>query len=143
MIARSGQHDIAVGAPVANRESSHLEGIVGLFVSTTVLRTDLSGAPSFRELLRRAREVCLGAYAHQAVPFELLVQELKPARGFDRHPLFQVILVLQNTPTASAAPAGLSLEALEIENETAQFDLSLYLRERRNRLIGYFEYATD
>ena len=140
----SGQDDIAVGAPIANRESSELEGIVGLFVGTAVLRTDLSGAPSFRALLKRARQVCLGAYAHQAAPFELLVQEINPPRAFERHPLFQSMLVLQNAPAAApSSPPGLTLSPWEIDSETAQFELTLYLRERVGRLIGYFEYAAD
>jgi amino acid adenylation domain-containing protein len=139
----SGQEDIALGAPAANRARPELENIFGLFVNTLVLRTDLSGAPSFRDLLRRAREACLGAYAHQALPFEVLVQELNPQRALDRHPLFQVMLVLQNTPGHSASPAGLSLQPMETDTGSAQFDLSLHLRERKGRLIGYFEYATD
>ena len=139
----AGQDDIAVGAPVAHRERPEIEEVIGLFVSTVVLRTDLSGAPSFRELLHRVREVCLDAYAHEAVPFELLVRELSPQRILERHPLFQVMLVLQNTPRRSAAPAGLSLEPVEIDSAAAQFDLSLYLRERGGRLFGYLEYSLD
>lgn len=139
----SGQDDIAVGAPVANRERREIEKTIGLFVGTLVLRTDLSGAPSFCELLRRVREVCLGAYVHQSAPFEMIVQELSPRRDLHRHPLFQVMMVLQNTPSRAPAPAGLSLEPVESENDAAQFDLSLYLRERGGRLIGYLEYSTD
>ena len=139
----SGQDDIAVGTPVANRHRPELENIVGLFVSTLVMRGDLSGAPSFRELLARIREVCLGAHAHESAPFELLVQELSPKRGLGRHPLFQAMLVLQNTPSHSASPAGLTLEPIEADSGASPLDLSLYLRERRGRLIGYFEYATD
>lgn len=139
----SGQDDIAVGAPFANRERAEFGGTVGLFVDMLVLRGDLSGKPGFRQLLGRAREACLGAFAHQAVPFELLARELAPQRGLRHEPLFQVMMVLQNTPVSSAAPAGLSLEPVEIENGVAQFDLSLYLRERKKRLIGYFEYSSD
>ena len=139
----TGQDDIVVGAPVADREPPELEGTIGLFINTLVLRTDLSGAPSFRALLGRVREACLGAYAHQSIPFEFLVRELSPPRALQRHPLFQVMLVLQNTPSDSAGAEGLNLEPIEIDPEAAQFDLSLYLRERGGRLIGYFEYATD
>ena len=139
----TGQDDLAVGAPAADRELPELEGIIGLFVSTLVLRTDLCGAPSFRELLSRVREVCLNAYAHRSVPFELLVRELSPGQAHRRHPLFQVMVVLQNTPSVPATPAGLILDSLDVDSESAQFDLSLYLRERKGRLIGYFEYATD
>ncbi|MGH7854253.1 MAG: amino acid adenylation domain-containing protein, partial [Candidatus Binatia bacterium] len=138
----TGQEDIAVGAPVANRERPELEGIIGLFVNTLVLRADLSGAPSFRELLGRVREVCLDAYAHQSVAFEFLVRQLSPQRALQGHPLFQVMMVLQNTPSRSTVPAGLTLEPFEIDGESAQFDLSLYLRERGGRLIGYLEYST-
>ena len=108
----SGQDDIAVGVPVANRERPELEGIIGLFVNTLVLRADLSGAPSFRELLGRVREACLDAYAHQSIPFEFLVRELSPQRALQRHPLFQVMLVLQNTPSYSVTPAGLNFGAV-------------------------------
>ncbi len=139
----SGQDDVVVGAPAADRKASVLEGVVGLFVNTLALRLDLTGAPSFRRLLGRAREVCLGAFAHQAVPFEMLVQELAPRRELNRQPLFQVMFVLQNTPVRSIQPAGLTLHSCEIDSGTAQFDLSLYLRERRRRLIGFVEYSTE
>ncbi len=139
----SGQDDIAVGAPAANRERPELEGIIGLFVSTLVLRTDLSGVPCFRELLGRVREVCLDAYAHQSVPFEFLLRELSPQRALQSHPLFQIMLVLQNTPSHPVTPAGMTLTPFEIDGASAQFDLSLYLRERGGRLIGYLEYSTD
>ncbi|MGE5220526.1 MAG: amino acid adenylation domain-containing protein [Chloroflexota bacterium] len=139
----SGQEDIVVGAPAADRETRAVDGVVGLFVNTLALRTDLSGAPSFRELLGRVRDVCLGAYTHQAVPFEILVQHLAPQRELNRQPLFQVMFVLQNTPAQLVAPAGLALQPFEIDSAAAQFDLSLYLRERRGRLIGFLEYTTE
>ncbi|HKY08805.1 MAG TPA: amino acid adenylation domain-containing protein [Candidatus Binatia bacterium] len=138
----TGQEDIAVGAPFADRERSELENIVGVFLRTLVLRSDLSGEPDFRQLLKRVREVCLAAYARQSVPFEVLVRELSPPRG-DRHPFFQAMLIVQNTPSEVAPPAGLELEPIEIDNESAQFELSLYLRERDGRLIGYFEYESE
>jgi amino acid adenylation domain-containing protein len=139
----TGQDDIVVGAPMADRETSALEGVVGVFVNTLALRVDLSGEPSFRQLLRRARETCLGAYAHQALPFELLVQELAPQRELNRQPLFQVMLVLQNTPGGWSQPSDLTLQSFEIDAGAAQFDLSLYLRERRGRLLGFLEYSTE
>ncbi len=139
----TGQEDIIVGAPVANREQSEIEGVIGFFVNTLALRVDLSGQPSFRELLQRAREVCLDAYAHQAVPFEKVVEALNPRRDLNRNPIFQTMLVLQNTPRRRAAPPGIGLQPIEIDNQTAQFDLSLYLREREGTLRGFIEYATE
>jgi amino acid adenylation domain-containing protein len=139
----SGQEDFAVGSPAANRDRVEVEGLIGLFVNTLVLRADLSGGPSFRELLRRVREASLAAYQHQKIPFEKLVEELNPPRELGRHPLFQTMFVLQNTPGRSATPPDLTLAPIEVDNQTSQFDLSLYLRERAGRLIGFFEYAAD
>lgn len=139
----TGQDDILVGSPVANRERRELETLIGLFVNTVTLRADLSGAPSFKNLLRRVREVCLDAHAHQDLPFEKLVEALRPERQLNRHPLFQAMLVLQNTPRTSPAPAGLRLDSIDVENHTAQFELSLYLRQRDGQLLGYFEYSSD
>ena len=99
LLARySGQRDISVGAPIANREPVETEGLVGLFLNTLVLRTDLRGNPRFRELLARVREVTLSAYAHQQVPIEALVQEFQLERSLSYNPLFQVMLILQNAP---------------------------------------------
>ena len=139
----SGQEDIVVGTPVANRDRIEFENLIGLFVNTLALRANLSGAPSFKEALRRVREVCLDAYAHQKIPFEKVVEELHPQRELNRNPLFQVMFVLQNTPRHAARPADLTVDSIEVDGGTAQFDLSLYLRERSGRLLGFFEYATD
>lgn len=139
----TGQEDIIVGSPVANRERTEIEGVIGFFVNTLPLRTDLSGQPSFKELLGRAREVCLDAYAHQALPFEKSVEALNPRRDLNHNPFFQTMFVWQNTPGHFVNPPGIRIEPIEIDNETAQFDLSLYLREREGRLLGFFEYSVE
>jgi non-ribosomal peptide synthetase component F len=97
----SGQSDVVVGTPIANRNRMETEGLIGFFVNTLALRADLRGRPSFRELLRQVREVTLGAYAHQDVPFEKLVEELQPERRSRASPIFQVSFALQNAPEAS------------------------------------------
>ena len=137
------QEDLVLGSPIANRNQVGIEGLVGLFVNTLVLRTDLGGNPSFRTLLGRVRETTLGAYAHQDLPFEKLVEELAPERSLSHAPLFQVLLALQNAPTAAAELPGLTLEPLEGEGGTAKFDLSLELFEDGLGLSGGIEYSTD
>jgi amino acid adenylation domain-containing protein len=139
----SRQEDVAIGSPIANRSRTELEPMIGFFVNTLVLRTNLMGNPTFRELLLRVRDVCLGLYAHQDLPFEKLVEELQPERDLSRSPLFQVMFVLQNTPRRFLQPSGLSIERVEVLSATSAFDLSLYLREREGKLIGFFEYSTD
>ena len=139
----SGQEDVVVGLPIANRNRTEIEGLIGFFVNTLVLRTDLSEKPTFKVLLQRVRDVCLEAYAHQDLPFEKLVEELRPERDLSRNPLFQVMFVLQNTPRPLPHPAGLSIERVDVLAATSPFDLSLYLRERDGKLIGFFEYNTD
>jgi amino acid adenylation domain-containing protein len=138
-----GQEDIVVGSAVANRARTELEPLVGFFINMLVLRSDLSGNPTFKELLARVREVCLGAYAHQDLPFEKLVQELQPERDQSRNPLFQVLFVLQNATRPFTAVPDLRIEPLDRENTYSQFDLSLFLREREGKYIGYIEYSID
>jgi amino acid adenylation domain-containing protein len=123
----SGQTDIAVGSPIANRHRSELEGLIGFLVNSLVLRTDLSGDPTFRELLNRVRDVTLAAYAHQDVPFEKLVEELQPARNLGQNPLFQVVFALQNAPMEQLELPELSLSSLEFETQTTRFDLEVYV----------------
>ena len=139
----SGQEDIAVGSPIANRSRTELEGLIGFFVNTLVMRTNLEGNPGFRELLSRVREVALGAYAHQDLPFEKLVEELKPERDPSRNPLFQVMMVLQNASDATLKLPGLTIEPLQEDTATAKFDLMLELEERSEGISGSFEYNTD
>ncbi|HYH45866.1 MAG TPA: condensation domain-containing protein, partial [Thermoanaerobaculia bacterium] len=130
LLARhAGQEDLAVGTPVANRNRAEIEGLIGFFLNTLVLRTDLSGDPAFGVLLERVRRVALAAYDHQAVPFEKVVQELAPERNLSRSPLFQVLLVLQNIQAGPRTLPGLDIAVLEREGATAKFDLSLNLME--------------
>ena len=125
----TGQTDIAVGSPIANRNRSELEELIGFFVNSLVLRGDLSGNPTFSELLARVREMTLAAYAHQDLPFEKLVGELHPARDLSRNPLFSVVFALQNAPMEQLELPGLSLSSLNLETKTTRFDLELYLWE--------------
>jgi amino acid adenylation domain-containing protein/non-ribosomal peptide synthase protein (TIGR01720 family) len=139
----SGQDDIAVGTPLANRTRTEVEGLIGFFVNTLVLRLDLSGNPTFRELLRRVREAALGAHRHPDLPFEKLVAELQPQRDPSRNPLFQVMFALQNMPLAPLELPGLTVSRLETEEVSSTFDLSLTLRETARGLDGWCEYDTD
>ncbi|HEX8178801.1 MAG TPA: amino acid adenylation domain-containing protein [Pyrinomonadaceae bacterium] len=144
LLARyTGETDISVGTPIANRQRREVEDLIGFFVNTLVLRTDLSGAPTFRELLARVREVTLGAYAHQDVPFERLVEELQPARDLSHTPLFQVYFVWQNNPPVTLALPGLELTAQAAGSGAAKFDLTLVMEETAAGLVTRFEYNTD
>ncbi|MFE1748578.1 amino acid adenylation domain-containing protein [Coleofasciculus sp. H7-2] len=137
------QSDIVVGSPIANRNRREIEGLIGFFVNSLVLRTNLSGNPTFLELLGRVREVALGAYAHQDLPFEKLVEELHPERNLSQHPLFQVAFSLQNTPIEALELPGLTLSQLEFDNPSAKFDLEFHLWESPESLKGQVIYSTD
>ncbi|MBD0340904.1 MAG: AMP-binding protein, partial [Microcoleus sp. Co-bin12] len=139
----TGQADIPVGSPIANRNRAEIQGLIGFFVNNLVLRTDLSGALTFRQLLARIREVSLEAYAHQDLPFEKLVEELQAERNLSYNPLFQVAFVLQTAPVAAESIAGLNLTLLDVENQTAKVDLTLHLEEKQEEISGQFEYSTD
>jgi amino acid adenylation domain-containing protein len=125
----SGQEDVLVGTPVAGRGRAEVEPLIGFFVNTLVLRTDLSGDPSFAGLLGRVRETALGAYAHQEIPFEKLVEELGPGRDAGHSPLFQAMFVLQSNAPARAELPGLTLSPLAVESDFSQFDLTLVAEE--------------
>ncbi|MGB9179571.1 MAG: condensation domain-containing protein, partial [Pyrinomonadaceae bacterium] len=144
LLARyTGAAHITVGSPIANRTRPELEGLIGFFVNTLVLRTDVSGNPRFTELLQRVREVCLGAYAHQDVPFEKLVEELQPERSLSHQPLFQVVFALQNTPMSNLQVKGLQLTQMEADSNTAKFDLVLNMLDTDEGLVGSLKYSTD
>ncbi len=144
LLARlSGQDDLVVGTAVANRDRPELERLIGFFVNTLALRADLSGDPAFSTLLERARQTVLDAFAHRDLPFEKLVEELHPARDRSRQPIFQVMLTFQNVPPGAVEIPGLTLVPLEIDGETAKFDLTLSLSVEDGRIQGSLEYAAD
>jgi amino acid adenylation domain-containing protein len=139
----SGQKDVVVGSPIAGRTHRATEGLIGFFVNTLALRTDLTGDPSFRALLHQVKDVALGAYAHQDLPFGKLVQELQPVRDPGRHPIFQTLLALQNVPQDGVELPWLPLGGMDGAHVAAKFDLSLDVQESEEGLRGSFEYATD
>jgi amino acid adenylation domain-containing protein len=139
----SSQDDFCVGSPTAGRDRPEVRGLIGCFVNTLVLRADLAGDPSFAEMLGRVRETCLGAYAQYDLPFERLVEELRPQRDLSRSPVFQVLFSFDHEPDAGLGLPGLTLEFSEVDTGTAKFDLSLYIRDGAAGLGGYLEYDTD
>ncbi|HVQ37532.1 MAG TPA: amino acid adenylation domain-containing protein, partial [Pyrinomonadaceae bacterium] len=140
----SGQEEIIVGSPIAGRNRTEIEPLIGFFINTLVLRTDLSGGPTFMELLGRVREVTLGAYAHQEVAFEKLVDELQPRRDLSRSPLFQVMFGLQNAAgDKSLQLPGLKFSVLNTEDATTKFDLAFSLAHAEGFINGALEYNTD
>ncbi|MBE4753750.1 amino acid adenylation domain-containing protein, partial [Corallococcus sp. ZKHCc1 1396] len=144
LLARySGQDDIVIGTPIAGRRFEELEGLIGFFVNTLALRSRMEDAPTFRQLLARARETTLGAQAHQDVPFEKLVEELHPRRDLSRTPLFQAMLLLNNTPASSSvAPQGaLSIRPVEVEDHAAKFDLTFAFATSAEGLQGTITYS--
>jgi amino acid adenylation domain-containing protein len=141
----TGQDDIVVGSPIANRNRSEVEGLIGYFINMLALRTDLSGDPSFVDLVRRVRNVALAAYEHQDLPFEKVIEALQPARDPSRTPIFQVMFVLQNQRIPDLSHPELVLSPLVIDQGTgtAKFDLTLSIEESDQGLFGGFEYSTD
>ncbi|GAA6615935.1 amino acid adenylation domain-containing protein [Scytonema sp. NUACC26] len=149
----TNQEDIAVGSPIANRNRREIEGLIGFFVNSLILRTDLSGNPSFRSLLSQVKEVALGAYAHQDLPFEQLVEELHPERNLNQNPLFQVVFALQNTPMSALELPELTIAPIPFDSRTTRFDLEFHLWERNPEntlwvdnsegISGFVIYSTD
>ncbi|MBD2448895.1 TauD/TfdA family dioxygenase [Nostoc sp. FACHB-152] len=135
--------DIVVGTDIANRTQSKTELLIGFFINLLVLRTDMRGNPSFKELLQRVREVTLQAYAHQDLPFDKLVEELKTERDLQQTPLFQVLFVLQNTPTSEIELTDLKVHPLEIEDGQSKFDLALFAVEIEQKISFNWRYKTD
>ena len=145
LLARyTGEEDISIGVPIAGRRQVETEQLIGFFINTLVMRTDLSGEPSFRELLGRVREVAVGAYAHQELPFERIVEELQPERNAGSQPFFNVMFVYQNMPASSSHPLrGLTMSEVEMSEETAvRSDIDFYLWEGET-VRGSFVYSTD
>ena len=139
----TNQTDIVVGTNIANRNRAETENLIGFFVNNLVLRTDLSGNPAFRELLDRVRNVCLGAYIHQDMPFDKLVEELRPERMLSHNPLFQVMFVLQNAPRTVLEVPGLTFRSISNTRNVSRFDLLVNVFETPDGLQGSAEYSTD
>ena len=139
----TGQDDLTVGSPVAGRSRTEIEGLIGFFVNTLVLRVDRTGDPTFAELLGRVRATALGAFVHQDVPFEKLVEELQPERDLAHPPLFQVMLVLQNAPATALEVGGLTFRPIEAEAGAATFDLTLACAGGPQGIGGLLQYKTD
>jgi len=139
----SGQDDVIIGSPVAGRTMFETENLIGAFVNTLVLRGDMSGQPTFSEVLARVRQTVLGAFRHQDLPFEKLVEELNPERKANRSPLFQVMFAFQNMPEPQLAVNGVKFAPINVENDAAKFDLTLEVQEAADGISVSFEYARD
>ena len=139
----SGQEIIVVGTPIANRNQARIEGLIGFFVNTLVMRSDLSGKPSFRDLLRQMRESALSAYAHQDLPFEKLVEELQPVRNLSRPPLFQVFFNMVNLSLERLALPGLKVEPYSLSDANAKFDMTLYASDNGKSIQLNLLYNVD
>ncbi|EDX71145.1 amino acid adenylation domain protein [Coleofasciculus chthonoplastes PCC 7420] len=139
----SSQSDIVIGSPIANRNRKEIESLIGFFVNTLALRINLDENPSFNELLAQVKRVALEGYAHQDLPFEKLVEAIQPERSLSYSPIFQVVFVLQNAPLGNLELPEITLTRLEIETETAKFDLLLSMRETEQGLTGVWEYNQD
>ncbi|MFE7589011.1 condensation domain-containing protein [Kitasatospora sp. NPDC057512] len=144
LLARcTGQGDVTVGTPISGRTRIEVEPLIGFFVNTLVLRTDLSGDPGFTDVLARVRRCAVEAYAHQDVPFERLVQELRPERDLGQHPLVTVMFQLEDPPALPSGLPGLEVSGHQIPNDVAKFDIEVSLTDRGDRLTGVIRYAAD
>jgi non-ribosomal peptide synthetase component F len=139
----SGQERVLVGTPIANRNLVETENLIGFFANSLALRTDLGGDPSVQELLKRVRDVTLGAYGHQEIPFEKLIEELQPDRDLRCNPVFRVMFSLQNGPVSKLELPGLRLSAAITPGDSAKFEISIFIRGLRDSLQINAEYAAD
>jgi amino acid adenylation domain-containing protein len=139
----TGQTDLLIGSPIANRNLSELEDLIGCFINVLVMRVDASGNPSFSDLLDRVKKMALEAYSNQDLPFERLVEELQPPRDLSRTPIFQTLFVLQNTPTPDVEIAHLRISRFDVDPGTSAYDLTLSLQESESGLNGWLEYNSD
>jgi non-ribosomal peptide synthetase component F len=139
----SGEEQIVVGTDLANRTMPETESMIGFFINLLAVRTDLSGDPAFRELLRRVRERLLEAYAHQEVPFPKVVQEIQPERSTTHNPVVQALFVMQNAPRTKRELTGLQVEPFEVPVTTSKFDMAVFIAERPEGLVGYWVYSTE
>ena len=139
----TGQDDIIVGTDIANRNHVEIEGLIGFFVNLLPIRTNLAGNPTFREFLARVKDVMLGAYAHQDLPFARLVTELQPERSLNRAPIFQTLFVMQNAPMPPMKLAKLQLKQMDLDEGLAKFDLAVFMEETEQGLIGRWNYSTE
>ena len=143
LLRYTGQSDIVVGTPIANRRQAELEGLIGFFVNTLVMRADLGGDPTFLQVLAQTRETALQAYTHQDIPFEKIVEALQPERDLSRSPLFQVMFVLQHAELAPAELLEAGVRPLAVESTMSKFDLTLAIAETEQGLRCSLEYCTD
>ncbi len=139
----AGEDDVVIGSPVANRTRPELEDVVGLFANTLAIRADLSGDPSFRELLGRVRDVVFDDFAHQDLPFEKVVEELRVERSLSYNPVYQVLFALQNVPRSQGGLTGLEIRPLETDHRKSKLDLALTLMEDERGIRGGWEYSTE
>jgi amino acid adenylation domain-containing protein len=144
LLARhSGQDEVLIGSPVANRNNPQLEKLIGFFVNTIALRVDVRDDPSFETLVARTKQTALDAFAHQDIPFEDLVEDLQPERSLGHQPIYQVMFALQNAPISTLTLPGVAVSVQDFTGDTAKFDLTLTMAEAAGRLAGAFEYSTD